>query len=28
MRNGEKLEEQTFYSNFRPWQAVYLRGPQ
>lgn len=27
-RNGETLEEQTFYSNFRPWQAVYLQGPQ
>jgi len=27
-RNGEILEDQTFYSNFRPWQAVYLRGTQ
>lgn len=25
-RNGEVLEQKTFYSNFRPWQAVYLRG--
>lgn len=25
-RNGEVLIERTFYSNFRPWQAVYLRG--
>lgn len=25
-RNGETLEDTTFYSNFRPWQAVYLRG--
>lgn len=27
-RNGEILQDQTFYSNFRPWQAVFLRGPQ
>ncbi len=27
-RNGEILTEKTFFSNFRPWQAVYLRGPQ
>lgn len=27
-RNGTVLEQQTFFSNFRPWQAVYLRGPQ
>lgn len=26
-RNGETLTKQTFFSNFRPWQAVYLRGP-
>lgn len=26
IRNGEMLQERTFYSNFRPWQAVYLRG--
>lgn len=26
VRNGEVLTEQTFYSNYRPWQAVYLRG--
>lgn len=25
-RNEEVLTERTFYSNFRPWQAVYLRG--
>jgi vancomycin resistance protein YoaR len=25
-RNGEILEEKTFYSVYRPWQAVYLRG--
>ncbi len=25
-RNGEVLQERTFYSNFRPWQAVFLRG--
>lgn len=25
-RNGEVLQDTTFYSNFRPWQAVYLRG--
>ncbi|MDO8451589.1 MAG: G5 domain-containing protein, partial [bacterium] len=27
-RNGETLEDTVFSSNFRPWQAVYLRGPQ
>lgn len=27
-RRGEVINEQTFVSNFRPWQAVYLRGPQ
>ncbi len=27
-RNGETLIDKTFYSNFRPWQAVYLRGTQ
>lgn len=26
VRNGEVLQDRTFYSNFRPWQAVYLRG--
>jgi vancomycin resistance protein YoaR len=26
VRSGEMLQERTFYSNFRPWQAVYLRG--
>ena len=25
-RNGETLTSRTFFSNFRPWQAVYLRG--
>lgn len=25
-RGGETIFEKTFYSNFRPWQAVYLRG--
>ncbi len=25
-KNGELLQERTFYSNYRPWQAVYLRG--
>jgi vancomycin resistance protein YoaR len=28
VRNGETLQDKSFYSNFRPWQAVYLRGPQ
>jgi len=27
-RNGETIHEKTFYSTYRPWQAVYLRGPQ
>ncbi len=27
-RNGETLQDKTFFSNFRPWQAVYLRGTQ
>lgn len=27
-KNGEVINEQTFVSNFRPWQAAYLRGPQ
>lgn len=26
IRNGETLIDKTFYSNFRPWQAVFLRG--
>ena len=26
-RDGEILQSRTFYSNFRPWQAVFLRGP-
>jgi len=25
-RGEEILQERTFYSNYRPWQAVYLRG--
>lgn len=25
-RNGELLFQKTFYSNYQPWQAVYLRG--
>jgi vancomycin resistance protein YoaR len=25
-RDGEMIYEKTFYSSFRPWQAVYLRG--
>ncbi len=25
-RNGEVLQDETFYSNYRPWQAVFLRG--
>ena len=25
-RNGEILEKKTFYSYYKPWQAVYLRG--
>ncbi len=27
-RNGKMLQSRTFYSNYRPWQAVFLRGPQ
>lgn len=26
VRNGEVLQEKTFFSNYRPWQAVYLKG--
>jgi len=26
-KNNTLLHEETFYSNFRPWQAVYLKGP-
>lgn len=26
VRGNEVLQERTFYSNYRPWQAVYLRG--
>ena len=25
-KRGETLYEQTFYSNYRPWQAIYLQG--
>jgi len=25
-RNGETLQNRTFYANFQPWQAIYLRG--
>ncbi len=25
-RDGQTLQQQTFYSNYSPWQAVYLRG--
>ncbi|MCL4339105.1 VanW family protein [Patescibacteria group bacterium] len=25
-KDGQILEQQTFFSNFQPWQAVYLRG--
>ena len=25
-KNGETVYEKTFLSNYRPWQAVYLRG--
>ena len=25
-RNGEKIMKKTFVSNYRPWQAVFLRG--
>ena len=25
-RAGEVLQERTFYSNYRPWQAIFLRG--
>jgi vancomycin resistance protein YoaR len=27
-RNGETILEKSFFSNYRPWQAVYLRGTQ
>ncbi len=27
-RNNEVIQDKTFISNFRPWQAVYLRGTQ
>ncbi|HUS52173.1 MAG TPA: VanW family protein, partial [Candidatus Bathyarchaeia archaeon] len=26
VRNNEVLQERTFYSNYRPWQAIFLRG--
>ena len=25
-KEGETIHQQTFYSNYRPWQAVYLKG--
>ena len=27
IRGGEVLQDRVFYSAYRPWQAVYLRGP-
>lgn len=27
-RGSEVLQNRTFYSNYRPWQAVYLRSPE
>jgi vancomycin resistance protein YoaR len=24
--DGQVLQEKTFYSNYRPWQSVFLRG--
>lgn len=27
IRNSETLQDTKFFSNFRPWQAVYLKGP-
>jgi len=26
IRGGETIYEKTFYSNYRPWQAIFLRG--
>jgi len=26
VKNGEVLHQKTFYSNFAPWRAVYLKG--
>jgi len=26
-RNGEILQNRTFYSSYRPWQAIFLKGP-
>lgn len=26
VRDGQVLQQQTFYSNYSPWQAIYLRG--
>jgi len=26
-RNGEILQSRTFYSNYQPWQAIFLKGP-
>jgi len=25
-RGDEVLQERTFYSSYRPWQAIFLRG--
>lgn len=25
-KNGQVIQERTFYSNFRPWQAIFLKG--
>jgi vancomycin resistance protein YoaR len=26
VRNGQNLQERTFYSQYKPWQAIFLRG--
>jgi vancomycin resistance protein YoaR len=26
VRNGQTLQERTFYSQYKPWQAIFLRG--
>lgn len=26
VRNGETLQQKTFYSSYRPWQAIFLKG--
>ena len=25
-KNGQIIQEKTFYSSYRPWQAVFLKG--